>query len=345
MKAAVLEDVGVLRVRDVETPAAADDSVVVRVRACAICGTDLRIYRHGHHRIQLPQILGHEIAGTIEAVGSAVPGYAQGERVALSPRIACGRCYYCCSGRYTYCQYACSFGYQVPGGFAEYVLVPPDGVRAGVINVIPPSLSFEEASLAEPLACAIRAQRVSGVGNGSVVVVIGAGPVGLLHCRLAQVNGASKVILLERNEARLRQVPGGSADEVVDVNRREAQEAALAATEGRGADVVIVACSTRDAQQQSLALAGLGGRINFFGGLPPGDSQVNLDSNLVHYKELTIQGSHSSSPSENAEALDLLGRGIIKGRDLIGKSFPLESIDDAFLYAERREGLKAVVRP
>jgi len=345
MKAAVLEKLQCLTVREVAEPAPGRGSVLVKVEVCSVCGSDLRMYRRGHPRVRLPQVLGHEISGVIEAVGEDVSAWKTGDRVSITPKIACGHCFYCLKGLYTYCHNGRSFGYQLPGGYAERLLVPSRGVEFGVLNHIGDSLSFEEISLAEPLACCVRAQRKSTVSPGDAVVVIGDGPMGLLHCRLARVNGAEKVILIGRRPERLERVSTAAIDRIADSRRSRPIDEVLELTQGRGADVVIVACSTREAQEEAFSFVGRGGRVNFFGGLPEEQPHISMDSNLVHYCEVSVQGSHGSTPEENKEAVALLVRGTVQVKDLITHIYPLDSIEEAFRFAERKEGMKVAIHP
>jgi L-iditol 2-dehydrogenase len=345
MKAGILEKVEHLAVKEVPDPLLEEGAVLIKVKVCAICGTDLRIYRYGDPRVRLPQILGHEISGEVAMVGEGVKNYRAGDRVAITPRIACGECFYCHKGQHTYCQNGRTFGYQLPGGYAEYLLVPSRGVQFGVLNRVADTLSFEEASLAEPLSCCLRAQKALKVSAGDIVVVIGGGPVGMMHCRLAKIHNASKVVLVERDTKRLEKVELGSIDEIVDSAKSNPETEILAITEGRRADVVIVACSSAQAQEQSLLLAGRGGRINFFAGLPPGQSKVLIDSNVIHYHEVSVQGSHGSTPHDTSEALDTLARKALNVSDLITHTFPLDSIEEAFLFTESGKGMHAAIIP
>jgi L-iditol 2-dehydrogenase len=345
MKAAVLEAIEQLEVKEVSDPQLEPGSIIVRVKVCSICSTDLRTYHHGHAGMKLPQILGHEIAGEISAVAEGASGFRVGDRVAITPRVACGNCFYCLRGQGIYCLNHLSFGHQLPGAYAEYLLVPGRAVQYGVVNKIDGRVSYEEASLAETLACCLRAQKTSRVGRGDTVVVVGAGPVGIIHCRLARANGAARVVLVEREAARLRQVDLSSVDVLVDSGKSDAVAEVLALTEGRGADVVIVACSSAEAQEQSLSLANRGGRINFFAGLLPDRSEISIDSNMIHYGELSIQGNHGSTPEDNREALSMLGGRSIAVNDLITHRFPLDSIRDAFHFAESRTGMHVAVLP
>jgi len=345
MKAGILETIEHLEVKEVPDPQLEPGSVVIKIKVCSICGTDLRTYHYGNDRIKLPHILGHEIAGQISAVGSQVSDFQVGDRVAITPRIACGECFYCRKGQDIYCLNNLSFGYRLPGGYAEYLLVPERGVQYGVVNTIEDSVSFEEAALAETLACCVRAQKTSRVGSGDTVVIVGGGPVGIIHCRLAKINDAARVVLVEKETKRLEQVNLDSIDKVVGSYKNNVEAEILALTEGNGADVVIVACSSAQAQEQSLSLASRGGRVNFFGGLPPGEAKVSIDSNLVHYREVSLQGSHGSTPPDNRQALDMLAKRTIVIDDLITHTFPLESIKEAFLFAESRKGMHVAVLP
>lgn len=345
MKAGVLERIECLNVQEVEDPRLEHGSIILKVRACSICSTDIRIFHYGHPRVRLPHVLGHEIAGEIVAIGEGVQGYAVGDRVAVTPTVACGQCFYCRRGQPVYCQRRKSFGYQMAGGYAEYLYVPPEAVVYGALNQFPPSLSFLEASLAEPLACCLRAQRTSGVSAGMVVAVIGGGPVGIMHARLARAAGAGSVILVERDPSRLVGRDLDSVSVIVDSSWEDPEAAIASRTEGRGVDVVIVACSSGEAQAQSLRLAGSGGRVNFFGGLPPENPHITVDSNLIHYKEISVQGAHGSTPQDNREALDVIASGRVIVRDLISHTFPLESIVEAFRFAESRAGMHVAVCP
>ena len=345
MKAGILESIEHLAVKEAPDPELLKGSVILKVKVCSICGTDLRTYHYGHPRIELPQILGHEVSGEVEAVASEVTYYKAGDRVALTPRIACGECFYCQKGQHIYCQKSLTFGYELQGGYAKYLLIPSLGVQYGVLNKITDSLSFEEASLAEPLSCCMRAQKASKVGHGDTVVVVGGGPIGIMHCRLAKVNNAGKVILVEKETKRLEQVNLASVDSIIDSSKSDLEAEIIALTEGRGADVVIVACSSAQAQEQAFSFAGRGGRINFFGGLPLRQSNVSIDSNVIHYREISVQGSHGSTPYDNRMALNMLAREAVKVSDLITHTFPLDSIEEAFRFAESRVGMHIAIHP
>ncbi len=345
MKAAILENIEHLVVKEVPDPELKPGAIILRVRVCSICSTDLRIFRYGDQRVTLPQIIGHEIAGEVKSVSKDVSGYCVGERVAVTPRIACGKCYYCLKGQDIYCLHSQTLGYQLPGGYAEYLFIPPRGIEYGILHKIADNVSFEQASLAEPLSCCIRAQRNAHISPGDIVVIIGGGPIGIIHCRLAKLHGAGKVILVENAVSRLRNLDLTSVDNIIDSAKVDSVSRIDTLTKKNGADVVIVACSSRDAQEQAVSLAGKGGRINYFGGLPPHHLNISLDSNLIHYREISILGSHGSTPHDTKEAVDMLASKRIDITDLISQTFPLNAIADAFLFAESKAGMHVAIHP
>src|SRR5690606_30546802 len=195
---------GDIRLEDVPEPTPGPDEVKIRVRACSTCGTDVKISRFGHHHIVPPRVMGHEIAGEVVEVGSDVSGgWAPGDRVQVIAAIPDGTCEECRRGRLTICPNQVSMGYHFDGGFAEYMIVPREVLAVDGLNRIPDGVGFDEASVAEPFACAINAQELAGVGEGDDVVVMGAGPIGCLHVRLARARGARRVILVELSPQRL----------------------------------------------------------------------------------------------------------------------------------------------
>ena len=337
---------GDVRVEDAPEPQAGPGEVKLRVRNCSTCGTDLKIYRHGHHRISPPRVMGHEIAGEISALGEGVEGWALGDRVQVIAAIPCGHCAECLRGRMTVCPNQESMGYQYDGGFAEYMIVPAKVLAVDGLNRIPPGVGFDEASVAEPLACVLNGQELARVGEGDEVVVVGSGPIGCLHVRLARSRGASRVFLVELNRERLERAAAlVHPDESVSADEGDIVEQILKLTDGRGADVVITAAASGKAQEQALQYAARQGRISFFGGLPQDAPTITCDSNLVHYRELTIVGANGSSPAHNARALELIASGAVPVKDLITHRLPLDDILEAFDVVSRGEAIKVTIEP
>ena len=345
MKAAVFYGPGDLRVADVPRPGIGDSELLLQIGACALCGSDLRTFRHGARNIHKPVVLGHELSGTIVEVGASVEGYRPGHRVAVAPAIPCGDCASCRSGVQTMCERLRSIGYEFDGGLAEFMVVPASAVKAGCVNPLPDAVAFPEAAIAEPLACAINAQELLGVGEGDTVVVIGAGPVGCLHAGLARIRGAALIVLVDLRPERLGMARTFGADIAVDASHEDVRARVLEATGGRGASVVIVAAPSNRAQEEAVFLAAPRGRINFFGGLPKTNPVISLEANVVHYRELTIVGSYGSRPDHNRQALELVARGALPIGSLIGLEVPLDRVMEGLLAVEAGKVMKVVVRP
>jgi L-iditol 2-dehydrogenase len=345
MKAAVFHGPADVRIGEVPRPSIGEREVLVRVVACAVCGSDVRTFRHGARNITKPVILGHEISGTVAEVGAAVSGLTVGQRVAVAPAIPCGQCRYCQDGAETMCERLQSIGYEFDGGLAEFLAVPESAVRAGCVNRVPDHVSLDEAAIAEPLACVINAQELTQVGRGDVVLVMGAGPVGCLHVGLAKVRGAAKTMLVDIRPERLALAARFGADAQIDGSREDVRARVLEETGGHGASVVIVAAPSHQAQEQSITLAARRGRINFFGGLPKTNPMIRLDANVVHYRELSIVGSYGSRPAHNRAALDLIASGQLRTQPLIGLALPLDRVVEGLHAVEEGRVLKVVVRP
>lgn len=347
MKAAILEALDRLSVSEAPDPVLTDeDSLILRVHACAVCGSDLRILHHGNARVRLPQIIGHEVAGEVVAVGHNVTRFRVGDRLATGADVPCGECHWCREGLANNCATNYAIGYQFPGGFAEYMPLNALTLRYGPVHAIPDALDYDAATLAEPLGCCLNGLELSHLSPGCTVVVIGAGPAGCMLMRAARLYGAVRVIAVQRSRARLdtARVVGG-ADEVICSDDGDPVEAVWQVTHGQGADVAITANSSVETHTQALRMVRNRGCVNLFGGLPQGSPPIPLDSNLIHYKELTLTGSHGSVARQHRLALDLLATGVIRSADYITHAFPLAQIGEAFEAAETRAGLKVIVHP
>jgi len=344
MKAAVLEELGKLVVKDVPDPETGPDDALVKVRACAVCGSDIRIFHHGNNRVRPPAILGHESSGEIVAVGERVTGFRVGDRVALGADVPCGECAVCKAGYGNNCTINYAMGYQFQGSFAEYVPLNRIMLGYGPVHRIPDHMSFEEAVLAEPLACVLNAVEFTGIKLGDVVVVIGAGPIGCMIIPVALMSGAAKVIAINRSPGRLEFAKKVGADVTVCSSEEDQIERVLDETNGFGADVVFTANPSPGSHADALHMAKNRGRVNLFGGLPAG-TKVELETNLIHYKELVVSGAHGSVPRHHRQAIDLIASGKLDVRPFVSHRFPLEEIGEAFRTAESKEGLRVIVQP
>jgi L-iditol 2-dehydrogenase len=335
-----------VRIEDVQQPDPGPGEIRLRVRNCSVCGTDLKIYQHGHHAISPPRVLGHEIAGEVAAVGEAVTGWAVGDRVQVIAAIPCGQCAACRRGWPTVCEDRETIGYHYDGGFAQHFIVPAKVLAVAGVNRITDGTGFAEASVAEPLACVLNGQELVRVGTGDGVVVVGAGPVGCLHVRLARLRGAGRVFLVDLNRQRLdRAAELVRPDDVICAGDADVVGQVLGLTRGRGADVVITAAASAVAQQQAVRCAARRGRVSLFGGLPEGARATAIDTNLVHYGELTLVGATSSSPAQNAKALDLIASGALPVADLITHRLPLDRFAEALDLVARGDAIKVTIEP
>ncbi|MFC6016590.1 zinc-dependent dehydrogenase [Plantactinospora solaniradicis] len=346
MKAVRFHAPGDVRIEDVPEPTPGPGDVKIRVRNCSTCGTDVKISKFGHHHIHPPRVMGHEIAGEVVETGAEVTGWTPGDRVQVIAAIPCGKCAECRRGRMTVCPNQESMGYHYEGGFAQYLVVPAKVLAVDGLNRIPEGVGFAEASVAEPLACVLNGQELARVGPGDDVVVVGSGPIGCLHVRLARARGAARVFLVELNRARLDLAAGlVNPDAAICGAEVDPVDEILKLTDGRGADVIITAAASGAAQEQALQMAARQGRISFFGGLPKDNPIISVDSNLVHYRELTIVGANGSSPAHNAEALRLIATGSVPVSDLITHRLPLDQAIDAFGVVARGEAIKVTIEP
>lgn len=345
MKAAFLQTLGRLEVRETERPPCPPRGILLRVRACAICGSDLRTFTYGHHAVTLPHILGHEIAGEVAEVDAQVEGFQVGDRVTLSPAVSCGRCLHCRSGHFNRCDNLLALGEDLPGGYAEYVAIPARLLDEGYLIHIPEGLSFEAAALAEPLSCVLNGQELVQVSLDDTVAIIGLGAIGCMHIAVARLRGARKIIAFDISPVRLEMARSFRADIYSDASAEDPVEVVRRTTKGHGVDVAIVACASGKAQTQAVAMAAKGGRVCLFGGLPKGSSLVSLDTNLVHYRELTVVGAFGATPIQLQHAVNLIASRMIPVDRLITHVFPLQEIARAFEVAASEESLRVIVMP
>jgi len=345
VKAAVLEKLESLVVQEVPTPEIDDDGVLVKVGACAVCGSDIRMFHHGNKRLKPPAIMGHEAAGEVVSVGKNVDKFQVGDRVALGGDVPCGECEFCVAGIGNNCPINYAMGYQFPGSFAEYVALNRLVVQHGPVSKLPDHVSFEEGALAEPLACCINAMELCAPELGDTMVVIGAGPLGILLTELGRLMGATKTIVVNRSRPRLEVAKSFGVDVCICSSEEDAIGRVKEETRGMGADVILTACPSPQAQADALHMAKNRARINLFGGLPKGQSMVSIDTNILHYKEVFLFGSHGALPRHHQQAVELIASGRLNMKKYISHRFALSQASDAFVAAENKSGMRVVVAP
>jgi len=347
MLAAVYHSPGDIRVEEVERPSIGEEEALLRVRAASICGTDLRIYSSGHFKIPpgTSRILGHEFAGEVAEVGSMVKSLTSGMRIAIAPNIGCGICEQCIQGHNHLCSTYEAFGISLDGAFSEYMLIPKEAIQQGNIVPLPEGVSFEEAALNEPFSCCYNGSRTCRIEPGDSVLIVGAGPIGIMHLFLASLSGASKVLVSEMIEERLTEALEFGADLAINPAKEDLPAAIGEATDGRGVDVIIVAAPSPAAQEQALELAAPQGRINFFGGLPQGREFINFNSNRVHYKQLVVTGTTGSSNYQYRKSMGIIASGRVDLSPLISARFPLSKVEEAFTLAASKKAMKVLITP
>jgi len=329
MQAAVLYGQEDVRLETVPIPALAAGEMLVRVRTALTCGTDVKVYRRGYHAkmIQPPALFGHELAGDVVALGDGLVGFRPGDRVVAANSAPCDECFYCRRGQQNLCEDLLFNN----GAYAEYIRLPERIVRKNTYR-IPDALSYKDAALVEPLACALRGLDEANVRLGDSVVVLGLGPIGLMFVRLAKAVYGARVIAVARRREQIERAlelgadEGALIDRSVDLlNDRALVRQIKAQTAGRGADVVFEAIGRPESWELSTQLVRKGGLINFFGGCPTG-TKVGLDTGLLHYSEITCKASFHHTPFHIRRALQLLSDGYINAKHLVTHEQPLSEL-------------------
>jgi len=345
MLAYIYEENKKLLLKDILFPKKKSNNAIIKVNASSICGTDLRTYRFGSSKITPPRVIGHEAVGEIVYFGEEVKGLSIGERVQIVPAIGCGKCRLCLNGHTNLCDELKTIGFQYDGAFAEYMELPSDLLEQGNFNKINDCVSDEEAVLAEPIACVINSQGFLNINKESTVAIIGSGFIGSMHVELARLNGAKKIIVIEINESRAKKCKEYNPDiEIINPKKDNLFSSIMEMTDGYGTDVSIVACSVGSAQSDAMKITGKLGRISLFGGLP-GDSLGFIDSNIIHYKEISVYGVHASTAKQNRLGLEYIEKGRLNVKKYTNNIFSLNEIENAFKCLENEEIIRAIIKP
>jgi L-iditol 2-dehydrogenase len=342
MKAGVLRNVNEVHFTTIADPDLQAGDMLLKVKAATICGTDIRILRGKKTSgIRYPSILGHEFAGVIANSG----GHAQfksGQAVCVCPQFTCGHCEYCIRGAENLCRNMTAMGYEIDGAFAEYVRIPASGVRSGNVFAIPNGLSFEEAALAEPLACVMNGQERVGLKMGDTVAILGAGPIGILHIKLARLSGARTIIVSEPNPLRRAAALKAGADSVVDPIAGDLFAFVKSATGGLGVDVAIVAIGVPTLANDAIRLVRSRGCVSLFAGFSK-DVQAELDVNAIHYNEIVVTGAFGLTRLLFEKALSMIASGQLEMKSLLTHRFGLADIKTALDTAEQGAAIKVAV--
>ena len=342
MKAIQLIGKEQIRLTEVPVPAIGDGEALLRVRAASICGTDVRMFKNGYKNVspENPLIIGHEFAGDIVAVGKNVKGVTVGQKVALAPNMGCGKCDHCVRGETHLCEQMTAFGINIDGGFAEYVRIPENAIIQGNIAPLAEDISYQEAALVEPLSCVYNGQKLLGMRPGDDVLVIGMGPIGIMHIMVAKVFGAGRIFVNDLSRERVDK----AVELFPDVNPIYGDVKEGFEKYGvKGVDVCVIAAPAAVAQSQSLEYMNMNGRLLFFGGLPESKQVVPINSNLIHYKQLRIQGCTKQSVGDYRLCAKLVNDKRIPLGLIMSDGYPIEKFEKALANAAAAKGLKHVI--
>ncbi len=343
MTAAVLYGKEQLRIESVDVPELGTGDVLVRVRAALTCGTDVKVFRRGYHArmIRPPALFGHELAGDIVAVGAGVEKFHAGQRIVAANSAPCGACYYCSRGQENLCEDLLFNN----GAYAEYIRIPERIVQKNT-HEIPIHVSYQDAALVEPLACVMRGLEETGLRAGDTIAIIGLGPIGMMFVRLAKTIYNARVIAIGRRYSQLERAAGMGADAVVlNEDGADVITPVRELTGGRGADVVIEAVGLPEIWQLAVKLLRRGGVVNFFGGCAEG-TEVPVDTNRLHYSELTLRASFHHTPALIRQALDVVGRGYVTAKDFVNRVEPLTNLIDVMQHLMSHNGhMKTAIIP
>jgi L-iditol 2-dehydrogenase len=343
VKAAQLTGPETIELVDLPVPDCPVDGVLLQVRACGVCGSDLRRYKEGPAGggITVP---GHEFAGEVVAVGSEVIDYAVGDRLAVAPDVHCLKCWYCSVGLFNLCDDMTMIGITpgFMGGLAEYCVLPAHALAGGTIHKMPAALSWTQGALGEPLSSVQACHQDIGTRLGDTVLVMGAGPIGCLHTAIAHLRGA-RVILSEPNALRREMAAPFEPDLLLDPSSQDVVAETRAFTDGLGADSAICANPVAATHQQAVEAVRKKGAVVLFGGLPKASPMTELDANRIHYDEIRVIGSFSYHPDYHLRALQLLERGQIDPELIVTHTFPLDEIEQVFRTVAAGEALKVMV--
>jgi len=338
MKAAVYYSQQDIRIEETPTPEIGEDEALVEMKACGICGSDLMDW---YLKNRAPLVLGHEPTGIIAKAGSKVKQFNVGDKVFVHHHVACLTCHYCKHGDYTLCKQFRETHID-PGGLAEYFRVPAPNLQIDTLE-IPETLSFEEATLIEPVGCCIRAFNKSSIQADDTVVIIGSGATGIIHTALSKVFGAAKTIVSDLIDYRLRVAKKFGADVIVNPNNEDLRVIVNAETDEIGADLVVVTAPSLEAYKSGLSICRKGGKLCVFAPTNPG-KYLEISPKELFFSEIQIIPSYSTSHLETRKALELMKTGRLKVKELITHRFRLADAAKAFKTAlENRESLKVIV--
>ncbi len=319
----------------------------LKVKAATICHTDLRIIKEGHKKIsgEGSTVLGHEFTGEIVELGGSVDRLSEGQDVVIAPNIGCGKCEQCLTGNHHRCPDFRAVGINIDGGFEEYFKIPSEAIQRGNVVPVPEGVKPKLASITEPFSTCYNAMTACDLEVSDYVLIIGAGPMGILNVMMAKYGGSSKVIVSEVAEERQERAKKFGADIVLDPTDAPLEDQVEEVTRGRGVDVSIVAAPVSQAQLSAIKSTAIEGKVNFFATLPQEESLEEFPSNYLHYNQVYVTGTSGASRTHFVKTLDIMASERLSLDEIITHEYSLEEMDKAIDKARQKESLKVLVRP
>lgn len=346
MRAIVMTAPMKMEARDVPMPKIDPHGMLVKVAACGLCGSDLRTIRSGHSKVSLPWILGHEVCGVVTETGKEYSGsWKVGDRLSIGPNTYDPGDRYCVDGLHELSAEVKEIAQAWPGGFAEYLAIPPEAVRLGNVLPVPPDLPDEIAAIVEPGSSVVHAHEKARTHLGDTVLVMGTGPIGCIHLAVARASGASQVFMCDINDDRLEMAKAFEPDALINNSREDLGARLSELTGGTGPTIVITANPAPESQIVAVEVVAKGGKVVLFGGLPHDNSCPGVDMNLIHYKNVSLIGISKFAPRHFRMSLDLLSSGQIPGDKLVTHVMPLADFDQGLNLALTGKAIKAVFKP
>lgn len=341
MKAAVLVEPGRVEIESRTITQPMGSEILLQILDVTLCGTDVKIAKDGHFKLGDgdSRVLGHEIAARVSQVGPQQKDFKVGDLVGLTPNVGCGKCRMCMRGLNQMCPSYEAFGVSMDGGLQEFLLIREWVLARGNLFQLDNSVSSESASLLEPASCCFSGQEKIGIGLGDTVLIIGAGPIGALHARIAKARGASRVIVANRSQRRLDQIV---CDVKVNTSEADLYDEVMKHTSSEGVDAVITAAADPELVQVGTRMLGRYGRLNVFSGIGK-KANPYLEANLVHYKSLTITGTTGSSNLDYSRTIQMVEDQQLSLDGLVTAKFALDDVQSALEHAASGSGMKTMI--
>ncbi len=344
MKAALMYGPNDIRVEMTEKPECPADGLILKIMAVGLCGSDIRNLTTDSRKGNYPFIYGHEIVGIVDEIGPQVTKYQVGQRLYLFPGTYCMKCDNCINGHSENCSDKEAAALAGTGGFAQYIAVKGQKIELGGIYEIPDDITYEAASLGEPLTSVYACLENVNIGYPDTLVIIGAGPIGCFMAQLAKIRGAQRILMIDINDHRLEMAKQFGVDEVINSKKEDPIKAILKFTNGKGADKVISATPANATQTQSIHMVKKGGLVVFFGGVPKG-SMTELNCNLIHYNNIWIKGHFGASYTQSKKAFELAISPDFPTEKFITHQLPLDQINKGIQLTRSGEAIKVVLHP